>query len=65
MVDYGPGIYYEGSEPKIEPDAREEKKANSKAKYTKMELSHDRHLQDDDTSNCYAEDPAGTLRAMT
>ena len=38
IVDNDPDVYYEGSEPEIEPVAQEEKEENSDAEYANMEI---------------------------
>ena len=38
IADYDPDIDYEGSEPKVEPDAREQREIDSDAEHVKMEM---------------------------
>ena len=41
IADYKLDIDYEGSEPKVEPNAQEEKEENSDPEYATMEIPHD------------------------
>ena len=44
IADYDPGVDYEGSEPKVEPDAQEQKEEDPDAEYPKMEMPRDSTL---------------------
>ena len=44
IIDYGLDVDYEESEPKIEPDAQEEKDENSDKEYTNIDIPCDRTL---------------------
>ena len=60
IVDYSLDVDYERSEPKIEPDAQEEKEENLHEYGDTLQC----HIPlEDVTSQCYAEDPVGTIRA--
>ena len=44
IADYGPDVDYEGSVPKVEPDAQDQRKVDSDAEYAKMKMPREETL---------------------